>query len=92
VSLPLSTTLYLQKVKKNSGKHSALRFPANTNVSFFETQLKSAYILTESDKLYKTLFNSISHELRIPVATIMGASDTLLTQNLPEEVKKKSVF
>jgi K+-sensing histidine kinase KdpD len=28
--------------------------------------------------LYKTLFNSISHELRIPVATIMGASDTLL--------------
>lgn len=38
-----------------------------------------AQILDESDKLYKTLFNSISHELRIPVATIMGASDTLQT-------------
>ena len=35
--------------------------------------------LDESDKLYKTLFSSISHELRIPVATIMGASDLLLT-------------
>ncbi len=34
--------------------------------------------LDESDRLYKTLFNSISHELRIPVATIMGASDSIL--------------
>lgn len=34
--------------------------------------------LGESDRLYKTLFNSISHELRIPVATIMGASDSIL--------------
>ncbi len=44
-------------------------------------------LLDESDKLYKTLFNSISHELRIPVATIMGASDTLLTTDYPEAVK-----
>lgn len=50
---------------------------------------KKAYILNESDKLYKTLFNSISHELRIPVSTIMGASDTLLTQQYPDETKKK---
>jgi two-component system sensor histidine kinase KdpD len=50
---------------------------------------KNAYILNESDKLYKTLFNSISHELRIPVTTIMGASDTLLSQSYPEETKQK---
>ena len=37
-----------------------------------------ARILDESDKLYNTLFNLISHEFRIPIATIMGASDTLL--------------
>ncbi|MFN8241785.1 MAG: DUF4118 domain-containing protein [Bacteroidales bacterium] len=37
-----------------------------------------ARILDESDKLYKTLFALISHEFRIPIATIMGASDTLL--------------
>jgi two-component system sensor histidine kinase KdpD len=48
---------------------------------------KKTYLLTESDKLYKTLFNSISHELRIPVSTIMGASDTLLSQSLPEDTK-----
>jgi two-component system sensor histidine kinase KdpD len=50
---------------------------------------KQAYLLNESDKLYKTLFNSISHELRIPVATIMGASDSLLTSQHPEEIRKE---
>jgi two-component system, OmpR family, sensor histidine kinase KdpD len=50
---------------------------------------RKAYILNESDKLYKTLFNSISHELRIPVTTIMGASDTLMTQEYPEDTKQK---
>lgn len=56
---------------------------------FLRDTAKKAYILNESDKLYKTLFNSISHELRIPVATIMGASDTLLSQSYPEETKIK---
>jgi two-component system sensor histidine kinase KdpD len=32
-------------------------------------------------KLYKTLFDSISHELRTPIATIVGASDNLLQKN-----------
>lgn len=50
---------------------------------------RNAYILSESEKLYKTLFNSISHELRIPVATIMGASDTLLSQSFSEEIQTK---
>ena len=56
---------------------------------FLRNAAKKAYIFSESEKLYKTLFNSISHEFRIPVATIMGASDTLLAQNLPEETRKK---
>lgn len=38
-----------------------------------------ARLLDESDKLYKTLFTLISHEFRIPIAAIMGASDTLLS-------------
>jgi two-component system sensor histidine kinase KdpD len=50
---------------------------------------KDAFILAESDKLYKTLFNSISHELRIPVTAIMGATDTLLSEKYPETTKKK---
>jgi len=56
---------------------------------FLRDAAKQAYVISESEKLYKTLFNSISHELRIPVATIMGASDTMLSQNYPEETLKK---
>jgi two-component system sensor histidine kinase KdpD len=56
---------------------------------FLRNAAKKAYILNESDKLYKTLFKSISHELRIPVATIMGASDTLLMHTYPEETQRK---
>ncbi len=48
---------------------------------------QKARFLDESDRLYKTLFNSISHELRIPVATIMGASDSLLNSSHPENVQ-----
>ncbi|MBV5312651.1 MAG: sensor histidine kinase KdpD [Prolixibacteraceae bacterium] len=52
---------------------------------FLRLVAQNAFVLNASDKLYKTLFNSISHELRIPVATIMGASDTLIAQEyLPE--------
>jgi two-component system sensor histidine kinase KdpD len=48
---------------------------------FLNELAHKARLLSESDKLYKTLFTLISHEFRIPIATIMGASDTLL---LPE--------
>jgi two-component system sensor histidine kinase KdpD len=56
---------------------------------YLRNMAKQAYLLNESDKLYKTLFNSISHELRIPVATIMGASDSLLTTQHSEEIQKE---
>lgn len=45
---------------------------------FLGEQAQKVALLDESDRLYKTLFNSISHELRIPVSTIMGAADTML--------------
>ena len=48
---------------------------------------KRTYIISESEKLYKILFNSLSHELRIPVATILGASDTLIAQEYSEEIR-----
>jgi two-component system sensor histidine kinase KdpD len=50
---------------------------------------KKAQILDESDRLYKTLFNTISHELRIPVAAVMGASDSLMNTNHDENVRKE---
>ncbi|MEI8048898.1 MAG: sensor histidine kinase KdpD [Bacteroidota bacterium] len=55
---------------------------------FLRNSAKQAYLLNESDKLYKTLFNSISHEFRIPVSTIMGASETLMSQTYPEETRQ----
>jgi two-component system sensor histidine kinase KdpD len=48
---------------------------------------QKARFLDESDRLYKTLFNSISHELRIPVATIMGAAESLLSLKHSESVR-----
>jgi two-component system sensor histidine kinase KdpD len=39
---------------------------------------EQAAMLQESERLYTTLLNSISHELRTPIATIMGASSSLL--------------
>lgn len=44
-------------------------------------------LLEESGRLYKTLFSSISHEFRIPVATIMGASETLLSSSHPVNIQ-----
>jgi len=54
---------------------------------FLRSAARNAYILNESDKLYKTLFNSISHELRIPVSTIMGASDALIAKDYAPEIR-----
>ena len=56
---------------------------------FLRDAAKKTYLLSESEKLYKTLFNSISHELRIPVTAILGASDTLLTQRYPDDIRTK---
>jgi two-component system sensor histidine kinase KdpD len=54
---------------------------------FLNEIAREASILDESDKLYKSLFNTISHELRIPVATIMGASDTLLSGEFGQDTR-----
>jgi len=51
------------------------------------SQLKEKKI--NSIKLYNTLFNSISHELRTPISSIYGSTDILLNNqgNLTEENK-----
>ena len=75
----------IKQEKTLSGDEKAFWDAYRTQISnalereFLNDIARRASILDESDKLYKSLFNSISHELRIPVATIMGASDTLLS-------------
>lgn len=56
---------------------------------YFMEVAKRSFVVNESEKLYKTLFNSISHELRIPVTTILGASETLSDNELNEETREK---
>ncbi len=53
---------------------------------YLDELARKAALLNESDRLYKTLFNSISHELRIPVATIMGSADTMMSRNYNDPV------
>ena len=45
---------------------------------FLDEMAIKARVLDESDRFYGTLFNLVSHEFRIPIATIMGATDTLM--------------
>jgi two-component system, OmpR family, sensor histidine kinase KdpD len=77
----------IKQVKAFKGDEEAFWDTFRTQISnalereYLDDLARKALILDESDKLFKTLFNSISHELRIPVATIMGASDTLLSAN-----------
>jgi two-component system sensor histidine kinase KdpD len=48
---------------------------------------KKSIVIAESERLYQTLFNSISHELRTPIAAIMGASENLLDKFVADESK-----
>ena len=42
---------------------------------------KRSIVVEESEKLYNTVFSSLSHELRTPVAAILGAAETLLAEH-----------
>lgn len=56
---------------------------------YFAQQAKKANLLDESDRLYKTLFNSISHELKNPIAAIIDTSDSLLAETHPGKTNYK---
>jgi two-component system sensor histidine kinase KdpD len=45
---------------------------------FLNQKANKTLVLEESEKLYKTLFDSLSHELKTPIAAIMGSSNLLL--------------
>jgi len=59
---------------------------------YLDEQARRVRYLSESAHLYKTMFNSLSHEFRIPVATILGASDTLSGSPQPEEIQQELYF
>ena len=50
---------------------------------------KITLVLAESEKLYKTLFDSISHELKTPITTIIGGISSFNDEKI---VKNKNLF
>jgi two-component system sensor histidine kinase KdpD len=48
---------------------------------------KRALLLEESEKLYKNLFNTLSHELRTPISAILGTANFLLEKSNDETDK-----
>jgi two-component system sensor histidine kinase KdpD len=48
---------------------------------------KKSMLLSESERLYETLFNSISHELKTPLATTMAATENLLDINILKNIE-----
>jgi two-component system sensor histidine kinase KdpD len=57
---------------------------------FEETQQK-VFLLEQADKLHRSLFDSISHELKTPLTTIKGASHLLQTQTLSTQARGELV-
>ncbi|HTK82325.1 MAG TPA: sensor histidine kinase KdpD [Bacteroidota bacterium] len=49
---------------------------------FLNEMAKQSVALAESERLYTTLFNSISHEMRTPITALLGASESLAQDNV----------
>jgi two-component system sensor histidine kinase KdpD len=49
---------------------------------------EQAKLLAESERLSRTLLNSISHELRTPLAAITSATSTLADEKISEEMRR----
>jgi two-component system sensor histidine kinase KdpD len=57
--------------------HAVLTF----KIRQYESKARKKEERANTLKLYSTLFNSLSHELRTPITTILGATDSLLSSN-----------
>lgn len=51
---------------------------------FLDEAAAQSAMLRESERLHATVLNSISHELRTPIAAILGAADNLAEQKVDE--------
>jgi two-component system sensor histidine kinase KdpD len=49
---------------------------------FLNEMTKQSIAVAESERLYTTLFNSISHEMRTPITALIGASESLLSDSV----------
>ncbi len=49
---------------------------------YLKESAKRNLVIQESEKLYKTLFDSVSHELKTPITTILGAVTSLKDEKI----------
>ncbi len=57
-----------------------------------EKEAREKEVKANSVKFYNILFNSLSHELKTPIAAIIGASDNLLTASKISEENKHNLI
>ena len=60
--------------------------------AFLREQAARTRLLEESERLNKTLLNSISHELRTPLAAITGASSSLMEAAVAEDGQARDIL
>lgn len=56
---------------------------------YLKEQAKRNLLIAESEKLYKTLFDSVSHELKTPITTILGAVSSFKDDKI---INNRTVF
>lgn len=52
---------------------------------YLNEEAKKSNLIKESERLYSTLFNSISHELKIPISTLKASSENLKDKSILED-------
>lgn len=57
---------------------------------YLNEEAKKSLIISESEKLYKSLFDSISHELKTPLTTIIGAASSLTDDRIKQNASVMS--
>jgi two-component system sensor histidine kinase KdpD len=57
-----------------------------------QVQNQNISLLKESEKLHQTLLNSVSHEMRIPLTSIMGSVSALQDEMIQNDQEKRQIL
>jgi two-component system sensor histidine kinase KdpD len=60
--------------------------------NLLEKEAKENFVLRESEKLHQALLNSVSHELKTPITSIIGASSALLDKKTVQQPETREML